>query len=321
MGAEVVGWGELLPYALPAVVAGALALRLWQAGFREGAAPTREPLTACERGTSVVEFTLVFPIMIQLLLLLVQFALLCNARLVIGQAAFNAARSAVVWLPAELDDRGHSVTNQERQVRIRRAAVMAVMPVAKRAELGTIASLQMESLRRSLLSAEPPNWTDGRRSLNGLQEAAVVGIYVFSRSGGDEYESPRVPVATRSGDDQLLARWKRYELAFRRYLFADWRTEVSVDGVLLPSGDREVLTQRTDREPVTVKVRHRLELTVPWARVLLAGSEWRSQYGFWSNVFGGFFRDAWVSLVPPYRYLEDEVTLINEGWVRGHGCR
>lgn len=48
--------------------------------------------------SSVIDFTLVFPIFTMVVLVLIQLALLVHARLVVTYAAFAAGRSAIVWL-------------------------------------------------------------------------------------------------------------------------------------------------------------------------------------------------------------------------------
>ncbi len=54
---------------------------------------------ACEDGASVMlDFILVFPLFTMIVLVVVQLALMINARIVVGYAAYTAARSAIVWL-------------------------------------------------------------------------------------------------------------------------------------------------------------------------------------------------------------------------------
>ena len=58
--------------------------------------------TQAESGASVVEFALVLPLLLTILLLVFQIALLVQAKFVVNYAAFCAARSAVVTIPAKI---------------------------------------------------------------------------------------------------------------------------------------------------------------------------------------------------------------------------
>jgi hypothetical protein len=55
-----------------------------------------------ESGQSMVEFVIVFPVLFFLFLVILQTALLLNARHMVHYAAFYAARAAIVWQPAVL---------------------------------------------------------------------------------------------------------------------------------------------------------------------------------------------------------------------------
>ncbi len=87
-----------------------------------------------ERGVAVVEFTLVFPIAMGIVLVMVQTALVMVGNLLVHYAAYSAARSAVVEIPThtwqeirnELGPDGAS----DKRLRIRRAAVLALLPAA-----------------------------------------------------------------------------------------------------------------------------------------------------------------------------------------------
>lgn len=84
--------------ALAACVAGlVVALRCWQVLPR---ARARRPLREFGRGeesaTAMLDFILTFPLFTMIILVVIQFALMVNARIVVSYAAYTAARSAIV---------------------------------------------------------------------------------------------------------------------------------------------------------------------------------------------------------------------------------
>jgi Flp pilus assembly protein TadG len=101
-------------------------------------------------GTAAVEMAMVFPLALMIFLLIIQAALVFNANLVVHYAAFAAARVAVVVVPLNLPNDGTwpekrnwvrnpdvaSVPASEKMEMIRRAAVLAVMPVSAMAASG-----------------------------------------------------------------------------------------------------------------------------------------------------------------------------------------
>jgi TadE-like protein len=52
----------------------------------------------------MLDFVLTFPFFVMILLIVIQFALMVNARIVVSWAAFAAARSAVVWTDEGLEE-------------------------------------------------------------------------------------------------------------------------------------------------------------------------------------------------------------------------
>jgi hypothetical protein len=91
---------------------------------------------APQGGTAVIEFAMLFPIALMVLLIIVQLALLMQGNLMINYGAYAATRSAVVQVPQDLqylgearnflDPRGAKIE------RIRRAVVLAVTPISGR---------------------------------------------------------------------------------------------------------------------------------------------------------------------------------------------
>jgi hypothetical protein len=83
--------------------------------------PWREIGRREDGGTVMLDFGLTFPLFVGIVLVVVQLALLVNARLVVSYAAFAAARSAVVWLPE-----GTEAGQQHAE----RAAALACLPIS-----------------------------------------------------------------------------------------------------------------------------------------------------------------------------------------------
>jgi Flp pilus assembly protein TadG len=101
-------------------------------------------------GTAAIEMAFVFPLGLMIFLVVIQAALVFNANMVVHYSAFAAARMAIVVVPLNLDNdpifkekRNYvrnpdvsSVAKSDKLEMIRRAAVMAVMPVSARAASG-----------------------------------------------------------------------------------------------------------------------------------------------------------------------------------------
>jgi hypothetical protein len=109
-------------------------------------------------GVQSLSFVLTLPVFVMLLMLMVQISQVMIAAIVVHYAAFAAARSAIVWIPANVGDPEtenriselaplgagddpHEVRYRIRPqgpkyVQIRRAAVLACMPLAPSREVG-----------------------------------------------------------------------------------------------------------------------------------------------------------------------------------------
>jgi hypothetical protein len=100
-------WANRLFYAgmvVALAALGCLALRLWGRLLASG---RRRPVAGecrAAAGTVVVEFALVFPIVLLVMCMIVQLFLIANAVLVVRYATFAAARSAIVNFEADQPD-------------------------------------------------------------------------------------------------------------------------------------------------------------------------------------------------------------------------
>ncbi len=88
-----------------------------------------------EAGTAAIEFALLFPFALMIVLVMIQSMLLAVGNLAVHHAAYAAARSAVVWVPENLShDEPRNITaspeSSAKFHRVRLAAVYAVMPVS-----------------------------------------------------------------------------------------------------------------------------------------------------------------------------------------------
>ena len=112
-----------------AVLAGGLCWSLWRIGRRARPAGTD--------GTAMIEFALVLPVLLGLVLMMIQVSMLLGGNLCVHYAAYAAARAAVVQVPMNLSPPGGEPANvvwpegaSAKLDRITDAAVWAVMPVS-----------------------------------------------------------------------------------------------------------------------------------------------------------------------------------------------
>jgi len=104
---------------------------MWHLGRRHRAERTSDG----QIGTAAIEFALVFPIALMIVLVMIQSALLMTGNLAVHYAAYAAARSAVVWVPEKLsyEEPRNVVIDPDSSAKfhhIRSAAVFAMLPVS-----------------------------------------------------------------------------------------------------------------------------------------------------------------------------------------------
>lgn len=101
-----------------------------------GQRPKAGRLHADQGGTAAIEMALLFPFALMIFLTITQSALLFNANMVVHYAAFAAARMATVVVPMEVNDEYRNLVYSpdqgisEKREMIRRAAVLALVPVS-----------------------------------------------------------------------------------------------------------------------------------------------------------------------------------------------
>jgi len=124
--------------AMGMVVLGGLSAVLLRA--QRGSRPRARALHADQGGAAAVEMAFVFPLALMIFLTITQAALLFNGNLVVHYAAFAAARMATVVVPMDINDEYRNLVYgpeqgiSEKREMIRRAAVLALVPVSARLE-------------------------------------------------------------------------------------------------------------------------------------------------------------------------------------------
>lgn len=222
----------------------ALAVRAW---WRLHRRPSLIGLIHNQRGTATMEFVLVFPIVLGLVLVLIQTTLVMVGHQFVHYAAFAATRSAITTIPADRPTWSMEARNRitlQRGAgkfdRIHSAAVFALMPISGELDEG---------------AAQP------------ALEAGLTSYF--------ERDGVSVPAWVSR---KAAARW-RY--ADRHTEIALLETEMAGDGVSFRPLRGTQMFGPID--PVTVRVAHRLNLSVPYARAIFADGA-HENGGAYANV-------------------------------------
>ncbi len=193
-----------------------------------------------ESGTATVEFALVFPVFMFLVLILVQTTLLMVGNQFVHYSAFAAARSAISYIPSDMTERDGWGRNTIKPAQgtpkydaIRSSAYFAVMPVCGRLEDGELST-----------------------------EAFVDGLSDYFASY-----------------DRDAPKWVE-TLAADRLQYAAANTDVTVLETVVDGQGVDYLQIDADeaftfgpRDAITVRVEHRLNLSVPYVRGIFADGE------------------------------------------------
>lgn len=202
-----------------------------------------------ESGSSAVEFILVLPPLLALLLMILQIALIVQAKFVVNYAAFCAARSAIVVIPDEISGGGPpeprnqlASPNTSQKVEIIRRA--AALPVT------AISPLPGISFSRGVPFLTDPNAVAELLKLAPFDVGprSMVGQVMLRAPYAYHEENTAVKVMTLEG------------VAGRNYRDHDW---------------------------VTVKVSYRYYLAVPFAKQLFGTSYTGNP--IWTTIFGTDF--------------------------------
>jgi hypothetical protein len=182
-------WGSL-------VILGGLACLAWRLGtglsFPTGPGEARRArrfIRRGERASALFDFVLTFPLFLMIVLIIVQMALMINARLVVGWAAFAAARSAVVSSEGGID-----AARREAEA----AAAIGTLPIAPSSPLHELPDLRVLPLL--IAGNENPELPGSQMGRRWLRTAGKLGgaraLTDVEISGADRYGrfSPRSPV-------------------------------------------------------------------------------------------------------------------------------
>lgn len=173
----------------------------------------RQAMAGDERGVAIIEFALLFPFAMALVLILIQTSLAMVGNLFVHYAAYCGARSAVVWVPANLVEssgvtppeprnRMESPGQSYKYDRIRSAAVLALAPVGATIDAGgggTVDSRVLEAGLAELFRQggdSPPGWLGEqmRRRIEYADQHTLVTV--APPANGFEYGSREDIVVT-----------------------------------------------------------------------------------------------------------------------------
>lgn len=232
--------------------------------------------------TASMEYLLVLVPFLIIVMTVWQLAFMINAQLHVGYAAYAAARSASVMIPANLEKEEEGVLNKEGQssnskwTRIRKAALPGTIAISP-GDWATAGGVALASrLRRGNLS-----------DLGTLPNFAGVGA--------------RLTLMTVHHTDQSIFSGTRFQRAIVKNVYAEKMTEVLVNGV------KNTETQNLGgTETVSVTVNYTLWLHVPYVGRLL-----EAMFEGWRSPFTGEY-----VAVNPYPSMQLSETISMTAWPR-----
>jgi Flp pilus assembly protein TadG len=234
---------SLAPELLALVVLTVLTFRLLRVAFRRRRG---EALPDAQAGVSALEFTLLLPVLLSLLLMILQVALIVQAKFVVNYAAFCAVRAAIVTIPAS--------ARSARSGRVEPHNYVALNDLAspKQRRIQQAAALALTSIS--------PAWSANLARDTGTGPDATA----LARLG----EAAAVITALGGGQDiapQLLAR------ASYAYDRQNTKVEIIAQGAQRGGHFRE-------HDEITVRVTFRYFLTVPFASRVFGKPYWGSRF-------------------------------------------
>lgn len=235
-----------------------LAVRtLWRMRRRQALAG----LPADNRAVATIEFTLVLPVLLFMILLLTQTTLLMGGNMFVHYAAFAATRSAIAYIPQDTTtatqlpirgagDPANLFTASPGRIKydaIHKAAYLALLPVSGRSTGGATDASEIAGALSSLYSGmgrTPPNWIEalipervGYAAENTRIEVLIPEVV------GEQVEYIRIPEGTS-------------------YAF-------------------------NPRDPITVNVVHKFNLSTPWVNRIYADGQ-HGERGYYREVYAGY---------------------------------
>jgi len=167
-------WDTLLsgPALTLLAVAGGCVLLLVLMGWRlrRLSAPVRAARRAKrggESGVATIEFVLIAPFLLTITLILIQTMLVFTGLFYVNYAAYAAARSAIVYIPADMGVDGPNmltpVEGRLKYDRVRAAAIIAVMPVSGQEAGGLLSAPAVVAALNDYYAQQgrsAPGWVD-----------------------------------------------------------------------------------------------------------------------------------------------------------------
>lgn len=245
---------SLLALAAASLLFLALGVRAWLR-LGGGWARRQDP----QAGTATIEFALAFPIILFLALLLIQTTLLMAGQFFIHYAAFAATRAALVQVPSDQPGEPANVivplAGSPKQEAIHRAAAVALAPVS-----------------------------------GSLAEQVDLDADAFAQALDQHYTA--MGLAVPRWVDTLAAARLRYAWAYTDTALLE--PQVTGAGVAFVPLTPGVPRTYGPRDPLTVHVTHRFNLSIPYVRAIFADGRHDAGDG-------------------AYAMLEANCTLTNEG--------
>ena len=211
-----------------------LGLLLWRVG-RPGRATRRARV---EAGEVMVEFALVFPVMLMLVLIMIQVQQLMAGHICVNYAAYCGARSAIVTIPRSFGGTepwnilGDETSSLKRR-RIKLAAIWALLPLScGRLEIGSGDPGELsQGLQRffSLADREPPGWVGPVLGRRFKYADDYTNVRIEPPADGLKYKS----------DEDITVRVRHVFYLSVPYAASLFRKLTGDDGVTLPFGAGE----------------------------------------------------------------------------------
>jgi hypothetical protein len=284
------GYLAILILSLFGVIA--CGLTLWGAG-RAQAQRRTETLNTDQAGVATMEFCIVLPILLFMILLLAQVTLAMSGNIYVHYSAYIATRAAIVYIPqddgsasggANFISNGTATPKLEA---IRLAAVYALVPVSGRLENGALQADQYKN------------------GISGYYEGYGDGVPNWNK-----VYSPISPKATSFSISSTEARLN----------YSEANTDIYVMETIVNPDETVEFRRLTGtyefgpKDSVTVQVEHRLYLPVPYVRFLFSDasinqSEYDTRYNAKAKSFGYDHNDE----ARRYRTITAQYTLTNEG--------
>jgi len=192
-----------------------LGWRLREVSLAHRSAPVRERLSG-DSGVAMVEFVLVTPILMIVMLLLVQTMLVFTGLFYVQYSAFAAARSAIVQIPTNSSEPSNEIMTSRGSNKfdaIESAAMIAVLPVSGRESGSTAAAGEIVSGVGEVFSVQgkgEPAWIDellAERLAYAMNHTSVILEKVtpgndsqsvnYQVASGYEVFSPKEAIAAR----------------------------------------------------------------------------------------------------------------------------